>query len=919
MLIAVQTLYDSNKPIPNSTGDLAKFYRDFYKLYYYIIQNQTQLIKDGEVSAKRINEYTEIKDMLEWAFGNPNVDYKGSTIVYQSTGAIDVLASNLYRTANTNLSDLNSCYYDVLSVLYYQREMAYIMSGAGDEKSPLDALKEDLTDAIDKSGKWKDSINNVNTESYKASMMDNYEIESENFDELNPSDVDAMKQMFREQYEYYDKIHQELLDRVQLIHGQYMFEEKVATFSFHGLVKKREFTVLQTNCDFLLRNTSVASSSSSFSAIVTAGQANVPSSDITCAQFAAKLTQGTNKQIWDIVKQISEKNIIANEDDKEKMKDEGNKAKENLNTRKAEIEKSQQDEEKEATKANNDDMSKVTGIPTFSAYIKENSTQDLNKDDDGVDEIKYNENKPKKDEEADGAKNLLSEVGSMFLDLAEAGRDNLYIAEYITGTFSCVTTAKNDGEDTTEDDPEESITGLALNPKNNKHYRAEVEYILYGFGTETGNKAAAIGTISAIRFALNLIYSFTDPEINTFTTSTASAIGALVPFSIPIIKTTLHILLSGAETAWDMLELTKGNSVPLYKNSATWVCKASNIAGNIAGQVVDIVVEPAVKAVTENLENKITEFVDGTASDVSSYATDMTTKTANDIKSMLKTKITTPVNDFITDILGEMESATDSITAEAESLVDTIIESLETSRESESEPGSVIYMAYGGMIDYLTTNKSYFAGQINGLAQKMMAEPTAYIHNFQKEFDNYMSGINAQIDSVVENLNDEINSFVSETATEVKDLAVDTVNAAGDQLLDSVESGIASKLSGTRNQKINLGSGKDPAAATKGSTLSNLLSMSYKDYLYVFLILGMINGTETELSRAAQLMQTNINHQAVEGGNYEINKGVTMFNVYTSAKVKTSVMGRFADSEGITLKNFSDGYYEIQIRSFAGY
>ena len=249
------------------------------------------------------------------------------------------------------------------------------------------------------------------------------------------------------------------------------------------------------------------------------------------------------------------------------------------------------------------------------------------------------------------ATSILSEVGNFFAKLAEAGRDKLYITEYLTENFSCYTTNKNN-----DDKKDEAmISGVQFYDKDKDKanvvwYGGEMEYLLYGLSSKDQNIAAAGGTIFAIRFALNLIYSFTDPEINSFTLAAATAAGGLFPFSIPLIKTVLHICLSLAESAYDLKVLLDGGTVPIYKTQSTWVCKGTGVlrevAADVAEKAVDYAVDKATDALAaqidnlaENAEDEVIQGLDGFEATVN--------QEIDSIKGQIESDIMSPIYEVI--------------------------------------------------------------------------------------------------------------------------------------------------------------------------------------------------------------------------------------------------------------------------------
>lgn len=925
LLCESKYLYDNSSSnfSGTATDNIGKFYIKFFQLYYGVLENKDKLSDaDKKTFADNEGEFENVRDMLVWMYGYPktssksdNIDNKDST-----TGKIDSLISNLYEHAENSYNEYKDCMYDITATIYYQKEMALFISS---ENSPLYELKKDIEEAKQKSSDWNESISKVNTESYKASMQNTYNVEAESFKELDSNAVEQMIQMFYSHYGTYSLDYQSITEQYGKIGGRIStYEDKTEGGThYEGMLPMKTFSVREFSFDTFMKGID-AGTGSTYGArmnelnLLKKYNVQLKTSGSTYSNW---LSTGSNKQIYEIVKKISEKNIIANKKDRENLKNQGEKDKTKVKNEKNRLENEQEAQKeksigKEPSKSEKESgnytgsMKDVSGVTTFEEYIKSNATTQY-----GYGVSLGGANIGNMDADKDGnydtsnVTGILSQIGDMFVNIAKASRDNLFVVEYLTGSFSCMTTGVKDGEET----PEKSMTGYVFSKENNKHYQAELEYILYGHESEFANKAAAIATISAIRFALNLIYSFTDKEINMFTTSTASSLGAIFPFAIPVIKTVLHVLISAAETSWDMLELTKGNSVPIYKSGKTWVCKGTNILGNVVEQVVDT----TIKATAKELEEGISDYIDGKSKDLTEWTTKMVDQKKGEIKSLLDAKIVVPINETVTMLVADAKKSTDEIETALNNLVDTIAADITSSSAQETSGDSVMAGIYEKMASYLKNNKSTIVSKVKGFISEAKKNAASYLNDFEKKFKESMTSITDKIGSIVDSANEQIKKMVTEAADEVKKAAVNGIETGSDKLLSAVNSKISAKLSGKRNININMGSGSGMSG--NSSALDSLLTMTYKDYLYLFLLLGMLNGSDKELTRAAQLMQCNIQHRGEK--EYNINKAVTMFNVYTSSKVKTSIIGRYADSNGFTMKNLSDGYYNIEIRSFAGY
>lgn len=1002
VLIASQPLYkcsgentDEEYGGKSLSENFGYFYYTFYKLYYdYKAEYEDLKEEQKNLYKDTYNACNEIDLVLSRTLGRPKITFFTFTPPEHdapSDGCVPVLVRNLYNDANTKLKNFNTCISEVGSYAFFQWQMAEFMSGS---ESPLDDLQEEINTALSASKTWDESINKVQTADYNASMRANYEVESYAFKDLDSSDISNVKSMFSQQADKYKSISDNLYSLYAVLGSTSgtLFDflgNSNGAYNITGMPNARFLINHKDNCHLLLENAeglkrsdTECVSNKSYDERVAERKPenknrsviNSVDSDINTANtYINDLDSASSKEIYEVVLQISEKNIIKytrtedgtieknkdSEDSKsiisEDKKEEA-EANRNAIAKVSGTDGSSDDEEDETTPEKNestDDMSDVTKVTLYSEYIKENATleitigEDKEETENGLrnengDGGGYDVGNMNADNEGnfnfDGVQNILSNVGSTFSGILEAGRDNLFVAEYITSSFTCLTTGlpEKDGKPVEE----KSLTGYVFSKENNKHYQAELEYILYGCNSELANKAIAIASISGIRFVLNLIYSFFDGEITRFTDTTANTLGAAVPFTIPIIKTVLHIMLATAETAWDMLQLCQGHAVPLYKSTNTWVCKASNIIENVKNEVeakVKDVVDDAASALVSELNNEISDFIDGKSQDLSKY----TSEKIDELKNMLKSKTIVPIRDFTTQTMAKIHGTITDVSSNVESLVDDafdrIIADIDNciNIETNGTGGelSIEQELLSGLKDIIVN--SDYKSQLKKIINSCKEKPEEYLNDIEGKLNGIIGDLETKIDRLFDDdIKARLNKAISNAAEELKTYAGDGLETGKEKLLSALDEKVGSKIS-DRNININLGSGsapvvsgssKNPAGSSntsstggkKGKNVCDYITMTYKDYLYFFLIMGMINGTESELERAAQLMECNIKMRSGDE-DFEINKARTMFNVYTASKVKTSVIGRYADSSGFTMKNLSDGYYNIELRSFVGY
>lgn len=175
-------------------------------------------------------------------------------------------------------------------------------------------------------------------------------------------------------------------------------------------------------------------------------------------------------------------------------------------------------------------------------------------------------------------KNIISKMrdsinsASSFLDgvdqLISNNVENLYIAEYAMQMFSYYNCDKQMTEDksleTIDKEKNLSISGYKLS--DNKAYRGEIEYILWGNASSKENVKSTVMLLFGVRLLFNSIYAFTDKYINGMTTYSAKAIASAAPYLQPIIKIALKFGIAAVETSTDVNKLKEGYGVAIIKD-----------------------------------------------------------------------------------------------------------------------------------------------------------------------------------------------------------------------------------------------------------------------------------------------------------------------------------------------------------------
>lgn len=535
-----------------------------------------------------------------------------------------------------------------------------------------------------------------------------------------------------------------------------------------------------------------------------------------------------------------------------------------------------------------------------------------------------------------GAKDSLAAVGKQLAKLAEAARDDLLLTEYMTSQFSCHTTDLKDGKKNTDKKTmETTMTGM-LYPESSSLYKCEVEYILYGQDSNLKNVAAASAIIFGIRFVLDLIYSFTDSEIRAFTLSAATAAGGIFPFSIPLIQTVIHIGLSIAEAGYDVEELLNGYTLPIFKTNDTWVFKPSGLAKKAAEKTLTALVDTGIDAASDGavkLIDQLKNSADGKIDETSKEFTDYVDKQAKDMKSRIESDIKQPVMDKIQQLMLTARDTADSakaklktdLKAELRELKTGLYDSLGLGGDSDRD---LLKRAEKSVLDLLNTDEiaENAVNKLDELISAATGAPSsaedwsAATQKLQNKLDELVfKKLNSLIDEAVTSIKEAGDGLKERTKTTLVSLAdkakEGTLNGA-DELKNALNDEISSAFSGSTS-KVSLK--KDTQKGfTKSSKLSNLLSMNYKDYLYVFMLIGFCTPAESDmLSRAAKVMEVNC-RKGGAGDSYTLNSAATLISTEASASVRTLFYGAAFKDGKVDFSGKPDRYI-FSCSSYAGY
>jgi hypothetical protein len=150
----------------------------------------------------------------------------------------------------------------------------------------------------------------------------------------------------------------------------------------------------------------------------------------------------------------------------------------------------------------------------------------------------------------------ITSLASRLGEFAKDMRDELYVNEYILAVFK-------DGVELKDSASDNKI-------KDTLFDKCEVEYILTGAASETQNFLVVKGKILLIRFGMNTLHVYSDPQKRLKALEIATAAAGFTGFGIPIVHNMLMCTWGMAEAFQDIKEIYDGKKVPFIKTIETW-------------------------------------------------------------------------------------------------------------------------------------------------------------------------------------------------------------------------------------------------------------------------------------------------------------------------------------------------------------
>lgn len=774
----------------------------------------------------------------------------------------------------------------------------------------LNAVISDIESAEEKGEKWKDKIDKVTDKSSKQTMTSDYESEAQ---PLKKADVEALRdKVIIVNKEFY----QDILDRIKSLKycGNKLAEKydssKVEKADYEKDFKKSKIMpdTVDSNGMAAAINSAKANFESDTGNSFKAFCRLLENDEFSTKSGFTTKAQEENQQFFEYLASNFEYKSGTEEEEKSEASDGGKEAL---------IDKGKVTSAKENAK-NDKTLSGDVSSDFLDAMVTNNSKsqQDI-----GVDPTDPEGSSD--DNVTDTADSMSGEETTSFLkalgDIAATERDKLYLVEYMRNMFSCYTTnidpdagnpnveEKKDKEVGSQyenkDDFEKTLSGIAISADNNYYYGGECEYILWGGNPKSAvNKTKA--SIFGIRFILNLIYAMSAPDINALTFEWATVIAGWTVFGVPIVQTVLKIALALAESAYDLNQLCLGKSVPLYKSSTTWAMSPQGMI-NVTKETAATLIGKATEAAEKNLNDAITNIFDkieNTANDKISEIGDEVTKyinqTIRDVSDKVINATVTPFMNGIKGVLGKMDSSwgKDKIKEELQNCLDKLKEGSTDDIYGQAKTVAIEYLegkideVAGTICDGLKEaagNKSDIIGKVNALFKKVDPETNTET--------GYISKLRGKIAKKITDLSGELQGKVSEALNSTEDNVKEELNEALNNFSDGISEKVSSGL-----DKVGESAPNSKTVGDVSNAKAATISLNYKEYLYAFMLIGILANEDNMVARTGYLMQMNISQKMTDAGfndsdreNFDMTKMYTMVQIHSEADVDSVFMGMF--------------------------
>ena len=465
---------------------------------------------------------------------------------------------------------------------------------------------------------------------------------------------------------------------------------------------------------------------------------------------------------------------------------------------------------------------------------------------------------------------FLEQVGKLLTD----GRDKLYLSEYATQMFSYYTVdVEKDSKGNTV--KKTTLSGREFSADSNAMYKAEVEYILWG--NESGQKDVqyTLNTIFGIRFLLNTLYAFTgDPEISEFSFTLATAIAGWTGFGVPIVQSVITIGLALAETAHDVEELKKGESVPIYKNQQTWLIKPTGITK----EVVQTAVKTAGSAAKQYVFEQLDQLTEATKDVFSQELDAFSDETVDSIVGTATATVLDPLRNLSLSLSNTVVKDDAYVKGRIDDVLSGLAANIQKEGNLEDGTASIMKQVKLKAVEYMKGRSGDFASFITEHQNKPVQEMTDFVN---QKLDGYESGLRTALENFADPLVSKAKDGVNQALNSANGEIQKRTSEAMDQMMMKIDNSI--KTSSLPD------GGLSYTAKGEGGKTSLMLTMNYREYLWLFIAVKSIQSEEDMLKRMGNLIQANLSSSNDKPSpDFKINSACTFLELKADADISTA-------------------------------
>ncbi len=494
------------------------------------------------------------------------------------------------------------------------------------------------------------------------------------------------------------------------------------------------------------------------------------------------------------------------------------------------------------------------------------------------------------------AKSSLSNATSILGSIANIANDVIeysYEEEYFTEMFTCQTDPKY-----IKKDPNSwmMLNGLGANDvnQNTEWFGNEVEYLIWG-----GNPSSAAtknnALIFTIRFALNAIYAFTAPDIQSFALEVATAIAGWTVIGVPIVQACITIGIAMAESAYDLYQLLEGEDVVIIKNAATFVCSPTGALKEIAKEGI----KKGVQMGTEYVMNKIDEEIDsvsaaadGMLSEYSDQAdewlSDFADEQTETVRSSIESTFVTPILNKLTPVLNSANSGVNSIEQNVNKAIDDAFVTIKNNIDRLPE-GSIVKAAgdalKGKLDDIKKDVKEKITEELKNAKEKTSVEQIRDdLIGDDGIITNYINGISDVIEGKIKEVKDKAVKEISD----MKDTAAGNLKETVHNKMDDIAKEVTGKATEAVSDTISKNT--SDIVGSLDSTSSGGFTLNYKEYCKIFMFVQLPVNENEIFKRAGAVIEANVRNAKEEmhpNPNFKLTKANTVVFVDANVKVAT--------------------------------